>query len=335
MSQSSQPVESLLDRAVTDWLVAHDRGLTPAEARGFEAWLERSPDHARAWEHASTLWGAFDRESDPAVDRMLAAARMARASSWSRVPLRFAAGFAVLALVLGSGLFDWRQTGVRTNNVQQVAQATAPQVFSAGTGLGHVTLPDGSNVVLDAQSAIQVRQSAQRRDLTLIRGRAFFDVAHDPGRPFVVMAANRTVTDVGTAFVVSLQPAGLSVVLERGRVRIAHADHAANGIDLDPGRQYEEADGQPAVVTAVDVEATLAWKNGLIELNDTPISDAVAQINRYAKQPLYVGDAKAAALKVTGQYRLDDANGFAESLAAIYPVSVRHRADGASEIVSR
>jgi transmembrane sensor len=196
-------------------------------------------------------------------------------------------------------------------------------------------LADGTGMVMDVGSEVDVRQSARRRDVRLTQGQVFFTVAHDPKRPFMVLAGHNVITDVGTAFAVAVQQKDTSVVLASGRVRVAHSGQAFEIVDLQPGQQFVQRDSRPGEVTSVDVDAKLAWRTGQMELDHTPLAEAVAQLNRHITTPISVGDAKAAALKLSGRYRLDDPQGFAQSIAAIYPVQVRSRRDGGIEIASR
>jgi transmembrane sensor len=335
MNDIATPVERLADRAAADWLLAHDRGLSPAERRAFEAWLARSPAHVDAWARANALWSAFELESDPAVEALLTSARAMRPSIFNTASVRIAAAL-VVAVLLGAGALVWRQVGRDGQEALQVARNAAPYThYAAGETAKTVQLADGTDAILDVGSQIEVRQSAQRRELRLTKGQVFLTVAHDPARPFIVAAGDSRITDIGTAFGVSLRPTGLAVVLASGQVRVERRGPGAQTADLAPGQQYVAQDGRPGVVSSVNVEAKLAWRTGQMELNDTPLGEAVAELNRHNPVLVSVADDKVAGLKLTGRYRLDDPEGFTQSIAAIYPVQVRKRAEGGFEIRSR
>src|SRR5690606_13211227 len=145
-------------------------------------------------------------------------------------------GFALAAsilLVFGIGwavlpglLFDMRDRPV--------------QAFQTETGQRtRITLPDGSIVTLDSETAMQFADTPDERRVTLVRGRAFFQVAKNRSRPFIVDAGGKHVRAVGTAFEVSMERGEMTVVLAEGKVRVEDASSggSGNGTDMTPGRQ--------------------------------------------------------------------------------------------------
>ncbi len=206
-------------------------------------------------------------------------------------------------------------------------------VYMTDRSRSDVVMPDGTKVALDAGTRLVAMVGAKRRDVRMEAGRAFFTVAHDEKRPFMVMAQGHVVTDVGTAFAVSVQPGALSVTLAQGKVRIADAGHKA--VDLDPGQAYHVADGGTPTVTQVDVQAVLSWRSGVLVLDNERIADALAEMNRHAVRQVTIADAAAGNLRVTGRFPIDDPERFARSVAAIQPVRVRTGAGGQLAITSR
>ncbi len=88
-------------------------------------------------------------------------------------------------------------------------------------------LPDGSRMTLDTDSEVDIAFAPERRNLRLVKGRAFFDVAHDAQRPFAVVADGREVEALGTRFDVRMDPGQVRVVLVEGRVSVKSANHAS------------------------------------------------------------------------------------------------------------
>jgi transmembrane sensor len=205
--------------------------------------------------------------------------------------------------------------------------------YSSGAKRQEVALSDGSRVLLDARSTIAFRRAAGRRDVTLIEGQAYFQVAHNAVGPFVVTARSHSVTATGTAFSVSLMKQKLVVVLERGAVVVASGPSDQRQALL-PGQSYTQVGGSAGKIAQVDVDEMLAWRNGYIALHNVTVAEAVEQMNRYAQSPVLIGDAQAGALRVTGRFRTDDPVRFVDTLAELYPVQVRRTSHGAIEIVS-
>ena len=131
-----------------------------------------------------------------------------------------------------------------------------------------MTLEDGSRVQLDSKSSIKVQYALAERRLTLLKGEAWFGVAPDPARPFVVEAGGGTVTALGTAFDVAVEKSGTRVTVTEHRVTIA-----SNGqsVVVDQGRQsvFGRDTGVQAP-SAVDAESATAWRARQIDHGKAP-----------------------------------------------------------------
>ena len=171
--------------------------------------------------------------------------------------------------------------------------ATAPGKRSA------IRLADGSSVLLNGDSALAVRFSAGRRDLSLLRGRARFTVAHDKQRPFVVAASDGTVTATGTLFDVWIRPdRQVRVTLLRGRVEVRGKDgpSAASATSLQPGQHlfYPTIAKDAAAMTApVPAPASdSAWTTETIDFDYAPLSEVLLEANRHTARPIVMADPK-------------------------------------------
>jgi transmembrane sensor len=190
--------------------------------------------------------------------------------------------------------------------------------------------------------------AASQRTVDVGSGEAFFEVAKDARRPFVVRIAGSEVVAVGTAFSVRYAPAAaphaddrLVVTLVEGQVKVRPADHrigdalaptqavmmkAGDRLLLDrPSR-----DAAAAVALKVDrpdVERVMAWKRSEAVFDETSLKDAVAEMNRYDRTPIVLLDGlDASDLRVSGQYRTSDSVGFASAVAALHGLSLHEQA---------
>ncbi|MEJ1964465.1 MAG: FecR domain-containing protein [Gammaproteobacteria bacterium] len=130
-------------------------------------------------------------------------------------------------------------------------------------------LPDGSTFTLDAESTLEVRMLRTERLVHLLRGRAFFEVAKDPQRPFIVLAGDRRITSVGTIFEARLQPDSVRVLTVEGQVVVAPADSRGEKGDspqehlkVNAGEQFLAQSGLPASVSRTDVAKLTDWQTG-------------------------------------------------------------------------
>jgi transmembrane sensor len=182
------------------------------------------------------------------------------------------------------------------------------------TGIGEtrvVTLEDGSRMVLDTKSRLRIAFTANTRAIELLDGQAQFEVAKDPDRPFRVRTRSAEVVAVGTKFDVATLQALTTVTLIEGRVNvrtISATSQAEPKVEaLVPGQQLGIAsDGQLLEKKVVKIENVTAWQRGTIVLDDMPLPDALAAINRYSVTQIVIPGATLQSRRVSGVFRSGD-----------------------------
>lgn len=314
------------DEQAALWCLSLAEGELPADEReAFDAWIIH-PDNARAFEEAARVWNGSDGAAElPELIHMRSAAlesfRRANQQRWTkRVPTRWywASGIAAMFLIA----------------IISAAMLYAPtQVFETGVGERRIAmLDDGSKLSLDAATEVEVRFSHGRRDLVLAHGRAKFDVAKDPLRPFSVTAGDKMVVATGTSFSVEVLNRQVRVLLYEGHVAVL--DKAANKpvVQRPPretkaGAETELAPGRelvapletmaPATVMPADPVRSLSWESGQLSFDDEPLQTAVIRMNRYSQEKLEVGDARAANVRVNGVFTAGDNAAFVEGVTAL------------------
>ncbi len=322
------------DEAAAFWTVRHSEGLSPYEEELFRNWLGRSLENAQAWADAETALRSFDEaEEDEILAAMRSHALASERSSWFKPQL--AAAAAVLLVLLATALL------LLPNAVHDVVpgarKADSPKlVYASAKGeVRVVALPDGSRVTLDAESSMEVSFTESARAIRLQRGRAFFEAARNPNRPFSVAAADREVLALGTRFDVRLQPGELTVTLLEGSVQIS-APGLAGSTVLKPGQQFVERAGAALVRSAdTKLDEALEWQQGYVTFDNDTLSSAVAEINRYSIQQLVVRDPAVGLLRVTGRFRSGDAERFGRIVGQVHPVDVVRRGPNVLELVPR
>lgn len=204
-----------------------------------------------------------------------------------------------------------------------------PATYSTPVG-GHVTvaLADGSHVTLNTASKIQVWMNGRRREVRLQSGEAYFEVAHRGDRePFFVAAGPTRIRVTGTRFAVNLHPdRQVDIDLLEGHVRAGTSGDAKvdgrEAVDLTAGNGlHMDASGHVTARTAA-AQYVEAWLQQRAYFDNTPLSDAVAEMNRYRADPLVIADPAKAGARVTGVFDTANADGFAEAVKALYGVQV-------------
>lgn len=292
----------------------------------FEDWIGR-PGHRAAYDRISLRWqqAGLLAHTDVARER-------------EGLPQRHAGGrtslyYALAACLAGAilvGLLAWQWPIVPASNAPSGAQLASSEITSP-VGLRRAQLSDGSILTLDTETSVRVHFSGTERRITLVRGRARFEVAHDASRPFIVSAGEGEVVAHGTVFDVSLTTGRLRVSLVRGSVEVRRAQPAAPGkpqtvIRLVPGQSIALVGVAPTPQAAPAAET--AWASGMIAFDGAPLSEVLATANRYSARKVSIDDHALGALRVTGTFRADRPEELAAALAAAFGLRAERRADG-------
>lgn len=192
-------------------------------------------------------------------------------------------------------------------------------------------LGDGSQLLLDSGTRVDVRWRLRSREAGLHAGQVLFDVSSALYRPFVVSAGPAQVEVLGTLFNVRrLDDDKVRVTLARGRVQVAAAGHAP--VSLRPGQQVDAIGGQLQPVAKADVARAMAWKEDRIVFEQTPLDEAVSLLRHYRKAAIRLDDPSLAALKLNGVFDAHNVDRLLELLPSILPVAVQQQADGSVQI---
>jgi len=288
------------------WLsVLHDQP-TVAEQMRFSRWLKADPAHVQAYAQAQVMWEMTEEpaaklagEDAVALDALLKAMDTPRPAGRSRQPLmRWSAGLAIaacLVLMVSVGL------GVQP---QRWIDDFGADYVSAPGQIRSVMLADGSQVILDADSAVAVHFTPGARHVELRRGAAFFQVTHT-GEPFVVDGAEGETRVLGTQFEVRLQPGGAQVTVLSGRVGVkANADEPQRILTAGQRVSYDLTHTRDPSV--VDSENQLAWRQGWLNYYRTPLAQVIDDLSRYYPGRIVVLNDRLAAKTVSGSFPSKD-----------------------------
>jgi len=314
--------EAVRQEAVA-WLAKLRSGPDAAEEAAFEEWYAADyPQHARIYDAVLDNWDKMGIAAQTPIARKQARL-FGRPNRRSR-RIVLAAAAAVLALIAGAESY----------RLGLIGAPSPPVEIASRVGEIHaMTLPDGSRVTLDTSSAIRASYSSSERRVTLLKGRARFDVAHDPARPFMVQAGAGLVIAHGTLFDVAIRKGALTVSLLRGavEVRTIAGKAGAPGRMLKPGERLSiEADDQPAMLSPVTPDE-MRWPTGMRSFDNEPLDRVVAEINRYSSSQIILADPASLGARYTGTLSTKDPVGVAHMIAASYDLALSQ--DGRGNIV--
>jgi transmembrane sensor len=352
MISKEEQVRAAIAEQAGEWFVANDQGpLDAQDSAALAAWLKASPVHVEEFLGVSVIardLREFGSDPEFSVDAVLASARAEDDTPiqplWPRVIdpvgsmssrrwLTAAVTMAALG-VLSLGWFLWW-------NVRPAAPVSAP---GGTTALQFATrhgeqlsrrLTDGSVLHLNTDSAVTVRYGKTERLVTLTSGQAEFEVAHEPGRAFRVLAGAAAVVAVGTQFDVRLEPEVTVVTVLEGRVAVGPAPRAENigtgaSQDLSPrivqvsaNQQIRVIEGEwPPTPVSVDAQSTTAWLHRQIVFDQEPLQSVAAEFNRYAAKPIEIVTPALRNLQISGVFATDDTDSFIAFLRSLKGVRV-------------
>jgi transmembrane sensor len=293
-----------------DWFARLRGEPSDADRADFERWRTRDPAHGQAFDRVARRWEqtAFLANSETARARDLT-----RAARWSTRPRRLIAGGAAAAAAVALALFA---------TLSGWSDRARPALAYANTSpsVREVVLDDGSRVLLDTGSALDVRFTLSERRLILQRGRARFSVMRDATRPFVVAADGGTITAHGTVFDVVHEGSRVRVTLIEGSVEVAAHDRkgpggASRARMLKPGQQviYEEG-GTPSEPTPA---SRSDWPTTMLSFENARLDEAAIAVSRGSETAVTIS-GPAAALRISGAFRAGDPETFAQAATAMF-----------------
>lgn len=319
------------DRRTIRLIARELAGLTTDDERArLRAWIAADPAHLRIWTVLREAWllsdGRGGRSSyDADIDWPKVRARIGQLRSPAVAPLperapsrpwsgrrawmgRSAIRAAVLLGVLLLPWAAWKLTRPEHDR-PAMAELSAPRGATK-----EVVLPDGSHVRLGAESSIRYAAAFEEPTRTVeLRGMAYFDVVHDPARPFLVHVRDGVTTRVlGTRFVILAYPESprVEVAVAEGRVALSSGRSSDHEVAIGIGQVGQVGtDGAPSVANDTSIDAHFAWMRGLLVLKDRPLSEALIELGRWYDVRLKVEDSHLAARRISttaGDIPLDD-----------------------------
>ncbi len=325
--------------AANRWILRVDEGLTEEGRAALETWLSADPQNLSEFLEAAEVW-----DETASLSRLADLFPQARKRTQWRPRLALAAAASVLLVLAASALllpnFGFNGSGfdttpTATNTLQRFETTIGEQKT--------VVLADGSVVVLNTNTEIDVAYTTEARVLRLVRGEIHVEVFEDPTRAFSVVAGNRIVQALGTSFSVEItQDQRIELVVTEGKVIVGvHSPdeqrgapppiltHLAEntvsaGQELLMGSNNEEV----VPVTAEEIEVKLSWRQGSLTFSSDPLEYALAEMERYTTVKFVFIDEDLKARAVTGRFRAGDVDALLVALRLQFNITHEVSEDG-------
>jgi transmembrane sensor len=330
MNTDEEKVREIIASQAGEWVAAHKAGpLDVAERRAFYAWLTASPVHVEEYLGVALLSRRLPiAAADPdmpleailervsgepdnvaSIDRaspslQLERHGLPRSWLWAAVPALFA------AVVVG--LFWWRGDHV-----------TSERYTTRHGEMRSWQLSDNSTLRLNTDTSVTAHYSHSERLIKIDRGEALFEVAHEPLRPFRVVAGTASAMAVGTTFSVYRQAGSALITVVQGRVTVSTVVGSSGSVTAQGGEQVRVKDGEPpGPATAADVQRSTAWLHRQIVFEREPLASVAAEFNRYGALPIDIETPALGTLPITGIFSVDDPETFLDFLRSFHGVAI-------------
>lgn len=291
---------------------ARVREADPATPQGqairasFQAWLQEDEAHRRAFAEMEQLWDKLEAPvasqmggNRPPANTTVAPlqgrdAQPSSAPAAARKPVSLARWAAAASLLLAISVgIGWQQDWPTRWQADYVTAVGEQQRIDAA---------DGSTITLNTHSALALDYTPQERRVRLLRGEAWFEVAPNPERPFVVETGNGQVTVTGTRFNVRLDQQQAVVSLDEGSVVLSADPAGAGPVRLAAGQQATLSGTGISKPRAFDSTQVTGWTRGQFVFYNAPLSAVVETLNRYHPAHIAIRGEALGKLTVSGVF---------------------------------
>jgi transmembrane sensor len=320
-----ETAQAISDRAAA-WVARMDReGHDPAARVELEAWLAGDDRRRGAYFRAGAAWSMLDRASVLGAGQLqsheaaaIGGARFSRRRLlWGGGAAAAAAAAAATALMVGFPGMDF--LGVPDQEIR-----------TAVGEIRRVPLSDGSLAAVNTQTSLDVTMRPAVRQVALKAGEAWFQVAKDRARPFVVEVDDLRVRAVGTAFAVRRTGSGIDVQVTEGVVEVWRVGDETGIRRVAAGARAFVAPDKaivPVVAANEEIDKALAWRTGQLVFDGDTVAEAVAEFNRYNTRKIEVTEASLGGQKMIGRFRTNEPDAFARAVATLMDARAEITAD--------
>lgn len=315
--------ESAIEAEACAWIAQLD-GDEPSkqDLAAFREWVNRSPRHQQEIKRLSSLWSDLNILTELAMPPNTMKKRLG-----IRWPIWASACTALLLMLVG-GLLYYQNLGQKM-----------PQFHSAGIGEQRViNLPDGSLVQLNTASQIKVDYGKSMREIRLLQGEAYFDVAPDAARPFTVYVRENMVRAIGTSFTVHVKPDNVEVLVTEGTVELASVSEKRdvdNLLSSTPaavlgrvnvhqratfGRELESIQD----LRQEEITRRLSWRKGMLVFSGEPLSKVIDEMSRYTTMKIIIADTDLGDMRIGGYFRAEDTAVMLDTLETSFGIQVEY-----------
>ncbi len=315
----NQPTQAIVEAAANWHVQLHSVDATANDHAVFQEWLKEHPAHEETYKKLEDFWAQFNGvESKPAI---LALDSLFQSDNHN--PKRKKLPVKSISLGIVIILTSW--IGLKTETAGYIMADYSSKVGEQRV----VELDDHSRITLNTYSAIDVDYTQNQRRIILRKGEVLVEVAKDHARPFIVETNDGTARALGTKFVVKHENNATAVgviesVVEACTATSYFGNSQKQCVELHAGQGTHITDETIQQPMAIDAKAIASWANGMLSLDNRPLSEVLNELERYRHGKIYFKTSDLENMRVSGVFPLNDSDRALEVLAGIVPINVKY-----------
>jgi transmembrane sensor len=306
-SDPHMPPAPISDEVVSWLLLLRSEHATQEDLHAFQQWRAQDTRHEQAWQQLAralgSTFGRLEQTFPPSHEAPEAAASRASRRAFIGRSMALAASIAAVAAMV--------------NEFYPLENIAADQATMTGERR-RVALADGSEVLLDARTRINLAFTHQERRVELLEGAIVARVAPDSSRPFTIQTAQGNVRALGTRYMVRQELRRSLVVVDEHEVEIFSSTGARGTVRAGMGTRFDDS---RVDLPRADLHNDSSWQHGLVRVENRPLLQVISALRPYRPGELRISVA-AGALPVTGQFPLDDSERSLAMLAQSLPIRI-------------
>lgn len=299
------------------WLEQQAQGMNAKQRDAFSKWLNTSKQHQDAYHQSQQVNELLTHLDETNLDTFTLTDNVKPLTTPKHRTIftkLYPAAACIAVLMLAMLSYSYWPT---TTNSQFQAHYQ-----SARDQLIDFSLPDGSQISLDAKTQLAFNFNSQQRLSNLHQGRALFDIAKNPQRPFIINTERAKITVLGTRFSIDKKAKSTQVSVEHGRVKVQISQHSHHDIELIQGQQVT-INAQGMNVQNINPQLVDAWRQGRLVFNNVPLGEVCAEFKRYHDTDFIFTDNDASKIKLSGTFTASELDNFLNLLPQVLPVTIK------------
>ena len=319
------------------WLAKMDRTLTSDEELRFKEWLKEDKSHQPMLFKMAALW---DKMSElkrlsklfPEPSELERSSKGNRITHW---PMNLAAS---VLLVLFVGIVSMGDSFKSLTNSNRLVYSITYETQIGENRI--IYLPDNTKISLNTDSQVSVEYYEDYRVLKLKRGELHVQVAHDKSRPLSVLANNKVIQAVGTAFNVQKNHFDIELIVTEGKVIIGQFDPlqpfeedvlniSSDAIAVTKGEYISLGlvKNKPQKIDSRTLSDNLSWQKGNLVFNGETLEEALKEVSRYTSVKFIIRGDDLKNIKIAGRFKTGDIDGLIRALSGNFNIKTERVGD--------